>query len=255
MKRQFAQNSAQVFNRGKRLRFPIGIATTTQLSADQRADAQSSEEKLLSAFKGLSETLRGVATADHAKEANQADETKPPTQNTSNRGSDKPADGPRVKAEGPDAEPPAPPVKLHPPVLPTIGIKMPRGPDMVDRKPVGILKNEKDQDTRGSLPHDDPASQKPKPEPIPRTAGTLPTVKREEAFRHPFGPHGATQHPINLTGHGIGTGTLQSMAEAKEEDDVDFDGPFDGELDFTAGKVSMMFDLNKLIAFYPNNLI
>lgn len=235
--KKYAQNSAQVFNRGKRLRFPIGVQTTKQLSADQRADARSSEAKLLDAFKGLSETLRGVAVAEHSKKANKLNEARPLTQNIAVRPKEEPADVPMaVAGEGPDAEAEAPRVKMEPPDLPTVRVKMPYGSSLLDPRTMGILKNEKDQDTGGSLPHDDPAKQKRKPEPIPKIGESLPVVVRNEPFRHPFGPAGTTPHPINMTGHGIGTGSLQVIAEAKDEDI--FDGGFDGEVDFTEGRVS-----------------
>lgn len=85
-RKQFAQNKAQIFNRGKRLKFPIGIQPVKQQSADQRETAKSSETKLLEAFRNLNETLRGVVMGDHAKDANQPDVTSPATQNTSNHG-------------------------------------------------------------------------------------------------------------------------------------------------------------------------
>lgn len=85
---QFAQNSAQVFNRGKRLKFPIGVQPVKQISADQRETAKSSEMKLLEAFGNLNETLRQVVMGDHAKKANQPDVEDAATQVTSNSGSE-----------------------------------------------------------------------------------------------------------------------------------------------------------------------
>ena len=38
-----AQNEAQIFNRGKRLRFPIGVQTTTQLTPDERQRLKNKE--------------------------------------------------------------------------------------------------------------------------------------------------------------------------------------------------------------------
>ena len=54
------QNRALVFNRGKKLRFPIGIQPVKQVAADTKASARSFETKLLSSLQNVSSTLRDV---------------------------------------------------------------------------------------------------------------------------------------------------------------------------------------------------
>lgn len=54
------QNRALVFNRGKKLRFPIGIQPVKQVAADTKASARSFETKLLKSLQNVSSTLRDV---------------------------------------------------------------------------------------------------------------------------------------------------------------------------------------------------
>lgn len=102
-RKQFAQNSAQVFNRGKRLKFPIGVQPVKQLSADQRLTARSSEKKLLESFKNLNETMRLVVMGDHAKDANRPKSADKIIQATGNTGAVK-AEKSSTATDGVDAE-------------------------------------------------------------------------------------------------------------------------------------------------------
>lgn len=61
------QNSALVFNRGKKLRFPIGVQPVKQISADTKASSQSFEKKLLKSLQNVSSTFRDVVLNNVAK--------------------------------------------------------------------------------------------------------------------------------------------------------------------------------------------
>lgn len=51
-----------VFNRGKRLRFPIGVESIQQITPEQRRQALSDQEKLRDNLTNLSETFRNIST-------------------------------------------------------------------------------------------------------------------------------------------------------------------------------------------------
>lgn len=106
-----SENRGLLFNRGKRLDFPIGVQPVKQVSLDEKNTAKSSEEKLLDAFKGLSDTLRTVVKGNHAKEANQPDEADPVTQNTADHASGRARERANP-GQGLGAEGPAPSVRV-----------------------------------------------------------------------------------------------------------------------------------------------
>lgn len=107
-----AQNSANVFNRGKKLRFPIGIQPVKQISADQKASSKSFETRILNSLnslRGASSTFRDVALNNIAKNT-QGTQTEgvdtttgePVIQNQANAGNQTTAEPRAVPHEGVD---------------------------------------------------------------------------------------------------------------------------------------------------------
>lgn len=81
-----SRTEALIFNKGKRLRFPIGVQPVPQVSADTKAESSSFNARLLNSLQGLSSTLRDVTLNNIGKDAQNGSD--PSVQNTANRGVD-----------------------------------------------------------------------------------------------------------------------------------------------------------------------